>query len=67
MNRGMVAPMTLSLTWPLGTAATAPDPARPRSPHWPLMGDIVSARGGVPEHLIRWRRAEGEPDPDPQP
>jgi hypothetical protein len=29
------------------------------------MGDIVSARGGVPEHLIRWRRAEGEPDPAP--
>jgi hypothetical protein len=33
---------------------------------WPLMGDILSARGGVPEHLIRWRRAEGADDPRPQ-
>ena len=40
-------------------------PARPPRHDWPLMGDIVSARGGVPEHLIRWRRAEGEPDPEP--
>jgi hypothetical protein len=42
-----------------------PAPARPPRHDWPLMGDIVSARGGVPEHLIRWRRAEGEPDPAP--
>jgi hypothetical protein len=30
------------------------------------MGDIVAARGGVPDHLILWRRAEGRPDPDPE-
>lgn len=35
-------------------------------PHWPLMGDVVSARVGVPEHLIQWRRARGEDDPEPR-
>ena len=45
-------------------AAPAPPPAR-RAADWPLMGDIVSHRAGVPEHLIRWRRAEGEDDPAP--
>jgi hypothetical protein len=48
-------------------ADAGPAPPRPASHDWPLMGDIVSSRGGVPEHLIRWRRAEGGPDPDPQP
>ncbi len=31
----------------------------------PLIGDIVSARGGVPEHLIQWCRARNDDDPDP--
>lgn len=31
-----------------------------------LMGDIVARRGGVPELLIQWRRAQGEDDPAPQ-
>lgn len=30
------------------------------------MGDIVASRGGVPEHLIQWRRTQGEDDPAPQ-
>ena len=32
---------------------------------WPLMGDVLVSRGGVPEHLIQWRRAMGEDDPEP--
>ncbi len=51
------------LSWDRPEAAAAP--ARPSRHDWPLMGDIVAARGGVPEHLILWRRAEGRPDPDP--
>jgi hypothetical protein len=43
----------------------APAPAKPPRHDWPLMGDIVAARGGVPEHLILWRRAQSRPDPDP--
>ena len=42
-------------------AVTRPDPAPKMS--WPLMGDIVSHRMEVPEHLIQWRRAMGEDDP----
>jgi hypothetical protein len=49
------------LSWDWPDAA----PARPSRHDWPLMGDIVAARGGVPDHLILWRRAEGRPDPDP--
>lgn len=60
--------MSRALTLPLRELAEAePAPARALRHDWPLMGDILSARGGVPEHLIRWRRAEGEADPDPQP
>ncbi|MBT8413963.1 MAG: hypothetical protein KJO30_06475 [Boseongicola sp.] len=33
---------------------------------WPLMGDVLASRGGVPEHLIQWRRAMGEDDPEPK-
>ena len=40
-------------------------PAPPRKADWPLMGDIISHRAGVPEHLIQWRRTEGETDPKP--
>ena len=57
--------MTATLTLTDDALDRAP-PAPPRRADWPLMGDIVSARGGVPEHLIRWRRARGEPDPAPQ-
>ena len=57
--------LTLALS-PHWREETETRPGRPRAADWPLMGDIVSARGGVPEHLIRWRRDEGEPDPDPQ-
>ena len=35
-------------------------------PSWPLMGDVLASRGGVPEHLIQWRRAMGEDDPEPK-
>ena len=45
-------------------SATAQPPAR-RAADWPLMADIVTHRAGVPEHLIRWQRAEGEDDPAP--
>jgi len=38
----------------------------PPKPSWPLMGDILTSRGGVPEHLIQWRRVSGEDDPEPQ-
>lgn len=39
---------------------------RPRvAADWPLIGDIVSHRAGLPEHLIRWRRAEGREAPLP--
>lgn len=40
---------------------------KPRAPKadWPLMGDIVSARAGIPDHLIHWQRAKGEDDPSP--
>lgn len=47
-------------------AETPTAPRRPRAAAPPLIGDIVTARGGVPEHLVQWRRAEGEADPDPQ-
>lgn len=55
------------LPFDIGTAE-AEDTAAPRPARhlWPLMGDIASARGGVPELLIQWRRAEGNDDPDPQ-
>ena len=32
---------------------------------WPLMSDVGSFRAGVPEALIHWRRAKGEPPPKP--
>jgi len=47
-------------------AEAAPAPPRSRVSAPPLIGDIVTARAGVPEHLIQWRRAEGEDDPDPR-
>ncbi len=47
-------------------AHDTPAPARPRVHDPPLIGDIVTSRAGVAEHLIQWRRAEGEDDPDPQ-
>jgi hypothetical protein len=47
-------------------AAQSRNPNVPKD-DWPLMADILSHRAGIPEHLIRWRRAEGNPDPDPQP
>ena len=48
----------------LSEAGEKPAPRR-RAADWPLMGDILSHRAGVPEHLLRWRRAQGEDDPDP--
>ena len=41
---------------------TAPAPRAPKT-SWPLMGDIVSHRMDIPEHLIQWRRAMNEDDP----
>lgn len=49
-----------------GEASSTPAPARRAAPDPPLIGDIVTARAGVPEHLRQWRKAEGEPEPDPQ-
>lgn len=40
---------------------------RPRvAPDWPLMADILTHRMEVPEHLIRWRKAQ-ESDHDELP
>ncbi len=47
------------------TEDVAPTPSRGTA-GWPLIGDIVAMRGGVPEHLIQWRREEGASDPEPQ-
>ena len=57
--------------WSLALDTTAllregESPPPRRAAGWPLMGDITGHRGGVPEHLIQWRRAEGEHDPAPQ-
>ncbi|QMU58342.1 MAG: hypothetical protein GKR98_09140 [Boseongicola sp.] len=41
-------------------------PRKPSKVSWPLMGDVVTVRAGVPEHLIQWNRAAGEDDPEPQ-
>lgn len=41
-------------------------PRRPARSSWALMGDIHAYRGGVPEILIEWRRAQGEDLPKPQ-
>ncbi len=47
-------------------AHETPASARPRAHDPPLIGDIVTFRAGVAEHLVQWRRAKGEDDPDPQ-
>lgn len=44
--------------------ATVSRPSAPKT-DWPLMGDVVTVRAGVPEALILWRRARGESLPDP--
>lgn len=42
-----------------GEKTVDPEP-RPRvAADWPLIGDILTHRMGTPEHLLRWRRAEG--------
>ncbi len=41
-------------------------PPRPARQGWAMIGDVGMARGGVPEILIQWRRAQGEDDPKPQ-
>lgn len=51
---------------PFGSWASEDRPALAPKESWPLMGDVHTARGGVPEHLIQWRRAAGESDPEPQ-
>ena len=61
----MDAIRSLPLVTEIARDDTAPPP-RPARHLWPLMGDIASARAGVPELLIQWRRAEGDSDPDPQ-
>jgi hypothetical protein len=58
---------TVSLPYPFALEPAAfARPPRPTKASWSLMGDIVSARGGVPEHLIEWCRASGEDDPASQ-
>ena len=51
-------------TW---ISRTRDEPARPAAPKddWPLMGDLVTCRAGVPEALINWRKARGEALPVP--
>ncbi len=41
-------------------------PPRPARHGWAMIGDVGMCRGGVPEILIQWRRAQGEDDPRPQ-
>jgi hypothetical protein len=41
-------------------SATAPKPPRRSEPL--LMGDILTARGGEPDFLIRWRRDRAATD-----
>ncbi|MEL6799664.1 MAG: hypothetical protein AAFO80_07275 [Pseudomonadota bacterium] len=58
----------MSATSPFA-ALWAEDDTAPRKParsSWALMGDIHAYRGGVPEILIEWRRAQGEELPEPQ-
>lgn len=62
MSDARTAPMELFGTWEADAARPSPQP----KPSWPLMGDIIACRGGVPEHLIQWRRTQGEDDPAPQ-
>lgn len=38
-------------------SSPAPLPPRPKT-DWVLMGDILTARDGVPVQLIEWRRAK---------
>ncbi|MDD9921665.1 MAG: hypothetical protein OXQ92_05200 [Boseongicola sp.] len=54
---------TVNIWIPEATSGTG-KPSKPKK-DWPLMGDIVSHRAGVPDHLIQWRRAQNEPDPEP--
>ncbi len=60
----MRSSLTIDALWE--AEDTAEPAARPKVRPPLLMGDVVSARGGVPELLIQWRRAEGQDDPDPQ-
>ncbi|NNF24761.1 MAG: hypothetical protein HKN63_08170 [Rhodobacteraceae bacterium] len=62
MSETRTAPLGLFDAWEADTARPSSSP----KPSWPLMGDIVASRGGVPEHLIQWRRTQGEDDPAPQ-
>jgi len=56
-----------SSSWDAGPLYEVEKRARPAPKiHWPLMGDVLASRGGVPEHLIQWRRAMGEDDPEPR-
>ncbi|MDA8585700.1 hypothetical protein N9L47_05425 [Rhodobacteraceae bacterium] len=45
-------------------ARTSPTP-KPKQ-DWPLMGDVASFRGDIPEALINWRKARGEAPPNPR-
>jgi hypothetical protein len=55
-----------SLAAILDIAGTAPAPQR-AVPGPLLIGDIATARAGVPELLIQMARAENRGDPKPQP
>lgn len=57
--------MTDATTFTLQPAAEATGEPPRRRAGWPLMGDVASARAGVPELLIQWRRAQGLADPAP--
>ena len=61
MNTSSLADRSILESW------VREEKSPPRAkPSWALMGDISGFRGGVPEHLIQWRRAAGEEDPEPQ-
>lgn len=58
MNAVMAEAMRNELR-PLLPAEDEARAPRPRvAADWPLMGDILTHRMEMPEHLIRWRRAE---------
>ena len=43
------------------SARVAPLPRPKPKADWPLMCDLMTVRADIPEALIRWRKARGEP------
>ncbi len=53
-----------AFVWPIGRPDATTAEAPPKL-DWPLMSDVSTIRAGVPEVLVLWRRARGEPAPRP--